>query len=103
MLKFISEPYATDFGTSTQLVFAQGANIMVWWSSTRKGSTLGETYDLVCTPKKHEEYTNPRKDITTKQTVINRVVIAEEKDRVKKAKKIAKLAKAAAKAAAVAA
>ena len=102
-MKFISEPYATDFGTSTRLVFAQGANIMVWWSSNPEGFDLGETYDLVCTPKKHEEYTNPRKNITTKQTVINRVVVAEEKDRVKKAKKIAKLAKAAAKAAAVAA
>ena len=99
VLKFISEPYATDFGTSTRLVFAQGANIMVWWSSNPEGFALGETYDLVCTPKKQEEYHNARKNITTRQTVINRVVIAEEKDRVKKAKKLAKLAKAAAKAA----
>jgi ribosomal protein L36 len=103
VLKFISEPYATDFGTSTRLVFAQGANIMVWWSSNPEGFTLGETYDLVCTPKRHEDYTNPRKNLTTKQTSINRVVVAEEKDRVKKAKKIAKLARAAAKAAEAAA
>ena len=47
VLKFISEPYPTDFGTTTRLVFAQGDNIMVWWSSNPEGFELDTTYDLV--------------------------------------------------------
>jgi hypothetical protein len=102
LVKYISEPYATDFGTSTRVMFLKGTDVLIWWSSNPDGFELDGVYDLVCTPKKHEEFTN-RKGFTTKQTVVNRVVIVEEKDKVKFAKKRAKAAKAAAKAAGVAA
>jgi hypothetical protein len=94
LLKYISEPYASDFRTTTRLMFLQGANVIIWWASNPDGFELDGTYDLVATPKKHEEYTN-RKGFTTKQTTVNRVVLASEKDRTKFLKKRAKKAQAA--------
>lgn len=79
-LTYMSEPYPTDFGTSTRLTFKQGSNVLIWWSSNPDGFEVGQIYDLVATPKAHEPYFNERKGITTKQTVISRTKIATEKD-----------------------
>lgn len=86
-LKFMSEPYQSDWGTTTRLMFLQGSNVIIWWASKPGDFEVGETYDLVCTPKKHEEYHNDRKGITTKQTVVSRVAVATEKDIKKYTKK----------------
>ncbi len=94
---YISEPYASDYGTTTRVVFKQGSNVIIWWASDVDGFKRGETYDVVATPKKQEEYRNAKRQTTTKQTVVNRVVIADDKDRAKHAKLLAKQAKLLAK------
>ena len=83
----MSEPYTSDWGTTTRLTFFQGSNCIVWWASSTGDFEVGQTYDLVATPKKHEEYYNERKAITTKQTIVNRVAVATEKDVKKYTKK----------------
>lgn len=91
LLKHVSEPYESQYGTTTRLTFAQGANIIVWWASNAEGFDVDSTYDIVATPKKHEVYRNARKGTETRQTVVNRVAIATDKDR-KKFLKPAKMA-----------
>lgn len=80
LLKYVSEPYASDWGTTTRLVFEQGPNVIIWWAGNPGDFEVGQTYDLVATPKKHEEYTNQRTQVVTKQTVVNRVAVATEND-----------------------
>jgi hypothetical protein len=80
VLKYVSEPYASDWGTTTRLCFEQGPNVIVWWASNPEGFEQGATYDLVATPKKHDPYRNPRTGVETKQTVVSRVAVATEKD-----------------------
>jgi len=86
-LKFMSEPYQSDWGTTTRLMFVQGSSVLIWWASNPDGFTVGENYDLVATPKAHDEYHNARKGTVTKQTTVSRVKVATDKDRKKYAKK----------------
>lgn len=81
-----SKMFESDFGSKTLLKFKdQEGNIFVWWASGEKvgfedehGKQHGgqfvrqETYDLVATVKKHDEWKG------IKQTVVNRAAIDGE-------------------------
>jgi hypothetical protein len=87
--KFVGEPQQSDYGYNRTvsvfrfiLFLRDGKDAIVWYANGDAGLDFraGEVYDLVCTPKKHEERED-RKWGRQKRTVVNRCKIADEKDR----------------------
>lgn len=73
--------FNTDFGTQTinKMIDSEG-NVFVW----KSGNSLskGKTYVLKATVKAHDEYKSKCGKFTTKQTILTRAAIIEEKEAV---------------------
>lgn len=84
IVKHIGEPRGNDFGgTSQRVLFLKDGKDVVLWYATNGGAntlTVGEAYNIVGTPTRHEEKFNAYSKAMEKQTVINRVGMATEHD-----------------------
>ena len=62
-----SRNFDSYYGEKQLVKFVDGAgNVLVWWNSGSANPQVGETYDVIGTPKSHETYGD------TKQTVLTR-------------------------------